>query len=266
MEFYKYHGAGNDFILLKEIGSNNPVELAKKMCHRRFGIGADGLMYPTESTIADIKMSYYNSDGSFATMCGNGLRCFSRFVYEKGILSKDNFLVETGDGVKKVTLNIEDNQVQSVTVEMSKGEIPIRGHHFDFDPIAYNGHFLEFGVPHLVLPVIELAPKELITNGPIIEKAPFFENGTNVNFVQIKDKNHIQVDTWERGAGYTYACGTGCCASVYVCYKKGLVDKKVNVETKGGSLFIELLEDDLVMMTGAAIKICKGDFLQASDQ
>lgn len=265
MEFYKYHGAGNDFILLKEVSAIAPAELAKKICHRRFGIGADGLMLPETSDVADIKMTYFNSDGSFATMCGNGLRCFSKFVYEEGLINKESFSVETGDGVKKVKLNLENDSVVSVTVEMSRGALVLKSHHFDLDEKAYKGYFLELGVPHLVLAVKDLGAKEVITNGPILEKASFFEKGTNVNFIQIKDKNHIRVDTWERGAGYTYACGTGCCASVYAAYKNELVSNRVSVETKGGHLNIEILEGDIVMMTGPAIKICKGDFLYTYD-
>lgn len=141
MEFSKYHGAGNDFILMKVIGDESPVELAQHMCHRRFGIGADGLMYPEKSEIADIKMFYYNSDGSFATMCGNGLRCFSRFVYEENIVAKTEFTVETGDGIKEVALVLEENEVKGVKVKMHEGSISGDKHAFEIDDTSYKGTF-----------------------------------------------------------------------------------------------------------------------------
>jgi diaminopimelate epimerase len=261
MEFFKYHGAGNDFILMNSIGDKSPVELSKDLCHRRFGIGADGLMYPEPSDIADIKMLYYNSDGSFATMCGNGLRCFSKFLYEENIVAKTEFSVETGDGIKEVSLVLEENDVTAVKVKMHEGAIPRSKHAFEIDEASYKGAFLHLGVPHLVLKVETIDEKKLRKHGPQMEKAANFENGTNVNFVRVVDREHIKVDTWERGAGYTYACGTGCCASVYALYKEGIIEAGVTVTTLGGQLFIEVLENDVVMMTGPAIKICKGNYL-----
>jgi len=265
MEFYKYHGTGNDFILMKSPGEYTMEELSKTVCHRRFGVGADGLMVPENSSLADIKMVYHNSDGSFATMCGNGLRCFARFVYEEDLVDKTSFTVETGDGIKEVSLNVEAGYVTSVKVKMSHEALEIEGHAFDLGRYQYKGEFLHLGVPHLVVPVESLAEKELLTNGPIMEKAPCFEQGTNVNFVRVIHEESIKVDTWERGAGHTYACGTGCCASVYALHKKGVLKKKVEVQVKGGLLEIEVLADDTVYMTGPAIKICKGDYLAAID-
>lgn len=262
MEFYKYHGAGNDFILMKTLHGKKPNQVAKQLCHRRFGVGADGLMYPEPSSKADIKMVYYNSDGSYATMCGNGLRCFSRFVYEEGLVTSDRFSVETGDGIKEVVLNIASGEVESVAVEMHRGEIKLVQHQFDLQDKLYKGSFLHLGVPHLVLPLASVTEDEICTTGPILEKSPVFPEGTNVNFIQVVDRERIKVDTWERGAGYTYACGTGCCASVYVAYKMGLVASTVEVEVKGGLLTIEIMEDESVFMTGPAIKICKGDYLE----
>jgi len=261
MEFYKYHGAGNDFILLQTIDGHKADVLAVNMCHRRFGVGADGLMYPENSFVADIKMVYYNSDGSFATMCGNGLRCFSKFVYEIGLVDNNKFTVETGDGIKEVQLHIKEDAVTAVTVEMHSGTLDMRQHHFDMEDKVYEGSYLHLGVPHLVVPVTTISEKEICTTGPVLEKAPFFDNGTNVNFVRVENKQAIHVDTWERGAGYTYACGTGCCATVYALHKKGLLSDKVTVNVKGGVLEIEVLEGDVVMMTGPAIKICKGNYL-----
>lgn len=261
MEFFKYHGAGNDFILVKTLGSYTIETLAKALCHRRFGIGADGIMLPENSEVADVKMVYYNSDGSYATMCGNGLRCFSKFVYEEQIVSKSSFTVETGDGIKTVDLKIENDEVIAVTVKMSDGEKKLMGHQFQFGDQVYRATFLNLGVPHLVVPVESLTEKEITTHGPMMEKAPVFEKGTNVNFVRVIDRKSIYVDTWERGAGYTYACGTGCCASVYALYKANKIDEKVSVMVKGGQLEIELLPDQSIMMTGPAIKICKGHYL-----
>lgn len=261
MEFFKYHGAGNDFILMKTLGPYTIEALAKALCHRRFGIGADGIMVPESSEIADVKMVYHNSDGSYATMCGNGLRCFSKFVYEEHIVNKSSFRVETGDGVKTVDLKIENDEVIAVTVKMSDGEKKLTGHQFQLGDKVYHGTFLNLGVPHLVVAVESLTEKEIRTNGPIMEKAPVFEDGTNVNFVRVMDRKSIYVDTWERGAGYTYACGTGCCASVYALYEADQIDEKVSVMVKGGRLEIELAADRSIRMTGPAIKICKGNYL-----
>lgn len=263
MEFFKYHGAGNDFILMKDLNGASPKQVAKQLCHRRFGVGADGLMYPERSDIADIKMVYYNTDGSYATMCGNGLRCFSRFVYEEGLVSSNRFSVETGDGIKVVDLHIVLGQVEAVTVEMHRGAIDMVDHQFDLGDKVYKGRFLHLGVPHLVLPVSSISEEEICSSGPVIEKSPVFPQGSNVNFIQVLNRKKIKVDTWERGAGYTYACGTGCCASVYVACKMGLVDSTVEVEVKGGLLSIEVTEDEVVFMTGPAIKICKGNYLEA---
>jgi diaminopimelate epimerase len=261
MEFFKYHGAGNDFILMKDLDGYSIEALAQALCHRRFGVGADGLMIPEPSAIADIKMVYHNSDGSYATMCGNGLRCFSKFVYEEGLVGQETFTVETGDGIKRVSLTIEEGKVEAVKVKMSDGKKDLAHHQFQFEDRVYQGTYLNLGVPHLVVPVEGLTEKEIVTYGPKIEKAPVFENGTNVNFVRVVDSKEIHVDTWERGAGYTYACGTGCCASVYALYVSGEIDSTVSVVVKGGKLEIEVLPDGSVMMTGPAIKICKGNYL-----
>ncbi|MBN2898719.1 MAG: diaminopimelate epimerase [Clostridia bacterium] len=261
MEFYKYHGAGNDFILMKSIGDYTMSEVAKTLCHRRFGVGADGFMVPEASEIADIKMVYYNSDGSYATMCGNGIRCFSKFVYEEAYVDQTSFSVETGDGIKDVVLTLEGDEVVSVTVKMSDGGHVIDRHHFDMAEVQYEGMYLHLGVPHLVVPVEHISEKEITTYGPLMEKASVFPKGTNVNFARVVSRDQIHVDTWERGAGYTYACGTGCCATVYSLHQAGMLEGKVRVFVKGGELVIEVLPDQSVMMTGPAIKICKGVFL-----
>lgn len=269
MQFKKYHGAGNDFILMKTIKGMDPEALAKKVCHRHFGIGADGLMYPGESEGFDIKMTYLNSDGSKATMCGNGLRCFSRFVYEEGLVKKEVFTVETDAGPYDVQVNLDNDMVKSVTVDMGT---------VDFDPslipvedsgeviektIEINGESIEisslfFGVPHTVVFQKELKASYLLDVGPKVEKHPLFIEGTNVNFVQVVDRDHLLVDTWERGAGHTMACGTGVCASVAVAKHLNKVGDKVVVNVPGGVIEVTI-ENGHLIMTGGATEICLGN-------
>ena len=272
MNFIKMEGLGNDFILIEdteELLIDKEIEIAKKVCNRRFGIGADGLVIIRKSNVADAKMVIINSDGSRANMCGNAIRCFAKYLYEIKSLKKDKILIETGDGIKGVYLRLNNNEVSLVRVNMGnasfKGEdilLNSKNKLIDEDVIINNKSYkltsLLMGVPHTIL--INNKNQYSIEDAKIIEKYNLFTNGTNVNLVNIIDENNIEVQTWERGAGATLACGTGCCASVVALNKMGMCSNNVKVKTLGGELEVQLSEGN-VYMIGEAKFICKGELL-----
>lgn len=273
MKFWKLHGIGNDFLVIDgrfdNIDCDNYEELAKKVCHRRFSVGADGLLVVKDSNLADIEMVYYNSDGSRAAMCGNGLRCFVKFVYDNNIVSKDEFNVYTLDGIKKIKVFLEDNKIYSIKVNMGKGSFLTKDISINFDKEIFVNEKIKvidkeftlssmlMGVPHTITLVDELNLDEVYKYGKEIEKYNIFSKGTNVNFVKIEDENNISVHTWERGCGYTLACGTGMTASAVICNYLNKVGKSVNVKSQGGSVKIDI--EDFVYMTGPSVKICEGN-------
>lgn len=274
MEFWKLQGIGNDFIAID--GRNDNIEndkygeLAKKVCHRRFSVGADGLLVVRNTDMADIEMVYYNSDGSRASMCGNGLRCFVKFVYDNNIIKKEEFDVYTLDGIKKINIDIKDNHSNIIKVNMGKGsfkseDIPVNTTKEVFINEKINILDKEFiissmlmGVPHTVVFVEDIDMREVHKYGPLIEKYEIFTQNTNVNFVKVIDESNIIVRTWERGCGYTLGCGTGMTASVVISNYLNKVGKNVNVTSEGGSIKIDLVDNE-VYMSGSAQKICEGN-------
>ncbi|WP_127836372.1 diaminopimelate epimerase [Clostridium prolinivorans] len=262
MKFTKMHGNGNDFIVLEDFDNKITDEgnLAKKLCNRNFAIGADGILIVRKSVKADIQMVIINSDGSYAAMCGNGIRCFAKYVWEKNIVNKKEIKIETGDGIKKAYLDIKNGEVASITINMGKPSfdpnlIPaisnseIINKKINVNNKEYIINSLLMGVPHTV--IFGLFDKFCIEDGKYIEKYDIFPIGTNVNFCEIISRENIKVATWERGAGPTLACGTGSCACVVAANKLDLVDNKVLVNIPGGKLIIEITEDG-VLMTGPA--------------
>lgn len=277
MKFMKWHGAGNDFILLSEADvpsqyEDNLSDLAKILCHRRFGIGADGLMVAYSSQVAAIKMVYYNSDGSHAAMCGNGIRCFSSYCHYVGLVPQTTFEVETDDGIKAISLDSSGGY--KVTVGM--GEANFLAEQVPFIPTQeengffkltvadriFNASVLKVGVPHTVvfLDQDSLSEEGFTHYGNLLEHHQAFPERTNVNFVKVLDKRHLRVDTWERGAGLTYACGTGVCAAVAASHKLGLVQFPVTVTVTGGQLEIDIKEEG-ILMTGPAVAIASGEYI-----
>ena len=272
MKFYKMQGAGNDFIFIEDFENkiDNECELAKKLCDRHFGIGADGLIIVRNSLKAKAKMVIINSDGSRANMCGNAIRCFGKYVYEKNIVKDKIFTVETGDGEKEIEIILDGRKVKYVKVYMGipsyKGsDIPLNNldelidKRVTINNKEYNLTTVLVGVPHTI--VIEKEKEyDVHIDGRNIEKFKLFKEGTNVNFVKVVDDTHIRVDTWERGAGATLACGTGCSASVLVCKKLGLVnaEKEIYVKTKGGELLIEVSSEG-IYMKGPAVHGFSGE-------
>lgn len=268
MIFTKMHGNGNDFIVIEDLEEKikDISELSRKLCNRNFGIGGDGLLIVRKSSIADIQMIIINSDGSYAAMCGNGIRCFAKYVWEHKLVENDVINIETGDGIKTAYLEIVDNEVLNVTINMGNpvfipGLIPalseeeIIERNIIISNKEYKINTLLMGVPHTVL--LGKLSDFNVEEGKHIEKYRLFPQGTNVNFCEVVDKNNIKVKTWERGAGPTLACGTGSCASVVVANKLGLTEKKVLVQIPGGNLIIELTTDG-VLMTGPAVNVFRG--------
>lgn len=272
MEFYKYTGLGNDFIIMDNINNNVEMdgELAKKLCDRHFGIGADGLVLASPSKTCDIRMEIYNSDGSIAEMCGNASRCFAKFVYEKKLVTKEKFNIETLAGVIEPSLQIEDGQVKYVTVDMGEPRFHSREIPFSLDmdrvvdyPIHVDGKeyritSMFMGVPHTVIFTDQISDEYVKEIGRKIEISDYFPRKTNVNFVSVLSRKEIIIRTWERGAGYTLACGTGSCASVVAGILTDRLDENVLVHLRGGDLNIEWKGDN-VLMTGEALEVFKGN-------
>lgn len=273
MEFKKYVAAGNDFIAFKgeDIKGIDKNNLALSVCNRHFGLGADGILIAEESDIGDIQMLYYNSDGSQGEMCGNGIRAFSKFIYEEDIIKKEEIKIETLAGIKNVKLSINEDIVEKVKVNMGRPiysgkKIPvdidkdrIEGEEITIDGKSYEFSAVLVGVPHVVIFVDDIKNIDINDLGSKIETHDLFPKKTNVNFVEVISKEKINIYTWERGAGRTLGCGTGSSSSVLIGNNLGLLNKKVEVETEGGSLVIELVNEE-IFMTGTATLIAEGEY------
>ncbi len=257
MKFTKMHGLGNDY--LYHYGElEHPEKLAVQLSDRHFGIGSDGIVQITPSEIADFKMRIYNADGSEAKMCGNGIRCVGKYVYEKGYTDKENLRIETLSGIRFLKLAIEQKKVKSVTVAMGKVEVrqpvtlTIEGKEITCTPVSV-------GKPHAVIFVKDVKSIPLDCLGPRIEKHSYFPDGVNVEFAEQVAENALRMRVWERGSGITMACGTGACAVAAAVVKKGLCSagREITVQLDGGQLRIKIEEDDTVIMTGTANTICE---------
>lgn len=273
MQFTKMHGLGNDFIFIEnpENKEMDYATLAAKWCHRQLGIGADGLVVVLPSNEADFRMRIINADGSEANMCGNAIRCFARYVFERGAVQSKKFSIETFAGIMVPEVIVGNGMVESVQVNMGKPDIlreniPMLGN----EPAAINVMLpigenevnitsLLMGVPHTMVFVEEATAIDLKSVGPMIEKHLYFPKGTNVNFVEVIDSERIRLRTWERGAGATLACGTGSCASAVASVLNEYTGRKVTVELQHGELLIEWDEDSTVFMTGPAEEVFSGE-------
>ena len=269
MKLTKMHGLGNDFVVFSDPNGANKdyTELAIKLCHRQTGIGADGLAIVVPSDVADIRMRIINSDGSEAEMCGNAIRCFSKYAYEHGQITTDTFTIETLAGIMKPSLTIENGKVTLVTVDMGKPFFNSKDIPMDVNidkvidyPLELNGEIIPvssvlMGVPHTEVFVEDVTKIALHTQGPQRETDPIYPRKSNINYVEVVNDHHIKVRTWERGAGATLACGTGSCASAVMSYEKGLTGREVDVELYLGTLHISYREDSTVFMTGPAEEV-----------
>ena len=272
MEFAKMEAAGNDFIVFNGIKYQiqEYSKLALNTCDRQLSLGADGILVCENSNRADIKMLYYNSDGSQGEMCGNGIRCLAKYVYEEGIVNKDVITVETLAGIKTVCLDVIDKEVRNIRVNMGKPifeteKIPvnIEKEAVIEETIEIDGQKIIFssvlvGVPHTVIFVDNIKDININDLGQKIETNSLFPKKTNVNFIEVVDRENINIYTWERGAGRTLGCGTGSCASVAIGNLIGKLENKVNVKTEGGELKVEIQDDGQIYMEGKANRIYDG--------
>ncbi|PKK99237.1 MAG: diaminopimelate epimerase [Tenericutes bacterium HGW-Tenericutes-2] len=264
MKFQKYHGTGNDFIMVSFIPSN-PEELAKNICDRHFGIGADGLIYPSESSVADIKFNYYNSDGSIAPMCGNGMRCFVQYLLDNQMINKHSFNVETLAGIIHVEYNPESKLIKinlgKPIFKLEEPNVSTPIHEFKQQALSISGNIIKFytinmGTLHTVLYVTP--NMDIKSIGPELSKNKFFPKHSNVNFVEVIDQNTQKITTFERGAGWTLSCGTGTAASAVVSRKLGLVNEVVQSIVPGGVLNVYVEEE--IKLEGPAKRIATGEY------
>ena len=271
MHFYKYHGLGNDFVLTMDLDGSVDAspERAVKICDRHTGIGADGWMLIRRSDHCDIQMYLYNSDGSVAEMCGNGLRCFAKFVYDHRLVEKEDFTVETLAGVMQVHVTAEDGECRLVTANIGapsfeKPAIPMVGEGCcDRETVTvldrdFTISACLMGVPHVVVFGSTFHDAEVLKYGPPLEVSPLFPRKDNINFANVLDDHTVEVRTWERGCGRTLACGTGSCATAALCFRSGFTGPEVEIRLQEGSLWIRVTDEGIVM-TGPAALAFEGD-------
>ena len=269
MHFSKYHALGNDYLVLdpKDAAELPGKDAIVRICHRNFGLGSDGILYgPLKSEQADFGLRIMNPDGSEAEKSGNGLRIFARYLYDTGAIKNDSFTVDTPGGV--VTCQIADG-AQSITVEMGRvnfgmDHIPVEGpEQTDQNlgqPLTFNGktetvYVANIGNPHCVLVRDEISAKEAKEDGAAIEVHPEFPKRTNVQFLKVIDRNNVQIEIWERGAGYTLASGSSSSAAAAVAHRIGLCDEDITVHMPGGKIGIHIGADFAVRMSGPATRV-----------
>ncbi len=281
IEFVKMHGAGNDYVYVDCTKEElpNPGAISEYVSHRRFSIGSDGLIMICKSDVADFKMRMFNADASEGKMCGNGVRCVAKFVYDRGLTDKNSITLETLAGIKKIDMTVEEGKVMSAKVDMGKPifkctEIPMISDHFMFvdqglvlsdnygeEKVVYNGTSISMGNPHFVTFVDDVDALNLEELGPQFEHHQLFPEGVNTEFVQVIDENTVKFRVWERGSGETWACGTGasavCVASILLS-RAGKKGEPLTVIAKGGTLKVTYGEDDHVYLEGPAVTSFEG--------
>ena len=277
IKFTKMHGLGNDFILIdcldKELGNHSYLSnLSKKLCDRHFGIGADGLILILPSEKTDLQMKIYNSDGTEAQMCGNGIRCFAKYAYENKIISKIKFTIETLAGIITPELIFKGKEISGIKVDMGipkleRKEIPMEGENA---PTVVNETLkidsktifqitcVSMGNPHCITFVNDIQSIPVEEIGPKIENHPLFPEKTNAEFIQVLNKQEINFRVWERGAGETLACGTGACAALVATILNKKTDREAIIHLPGGDLDIQWADNGHVYMTGPAELAFKG--------
>ncbi len=276
MDIIKMHGLGNDFICLDHFlfpPDMDYPEMARKLCHRQLGVGGDGLIAILPSITADARMRIYNSDGSEAEMCGNGIRCFAKFVYDVGYVRKELMEIETLAGILPIKLEIVEGEVRQITVDMGEpcldpDKIPVLAggdmavqQKLEISSEKFIFTAVSMGNPHCVIFVKDFEPLKWQKLGPEIEILPIFPKKTNVEFVRVDSYDEITMKVWERGVGPTLACGTGACASVVAGVLEGRINRQVTVHLPGGDLQIEWQEDNHVYMSGPATYVFRAQLL-----
>lgn len=272
LDFTKMHGCGNDYIYVNgfelDFEKAIKVKLAKTLSDRHFGIGADGLIFINPSPVADFEMEMYNADGSRAEMCGNGIRCVAKYVYDRKMVNKEEFVIESMGNRKIINVSVKDGLVETVRVDMGapilKPElIPVVSTYDTFidtpvniDGKTYKMTCVSMGNPHAV---IFHNPEDVLSLGPFVENNSIFPKRVNAEFVEILDRKNVRMRVWERGTGETLCCGTGCCATTVACILNGYTDNEITVHVPGGK--IDVLwnkEDNHIYMTGPATTVFDG--------
>lgn len=271
MKFYKYHALGNDYVVIEpdEVAIGLTKEQIRRICHRNYGVGSDGILYGSiETDDADFALRIFNPDGSEAEKSGNGLRIFSRFLWDKDKVGKKQFTILTAGG--KVNAQVFE-EGKKIRIDMGKvsfdsAKIPVAGSAREVinEKMEINGEVIEFsavtiGNPHCVILRNEISEALARRLGPKIETDSHFFNRTNVQFMKVLDKTNIRIEIWERGAGYTLASGSSSCAAAAVARRLGLCDSQITVHMPGGQLDIIVSNDFLVTMTGSVVKVAEGE-------
>ena len=283
MKFTKMHGIGNDYVYVNCLREHveRPKETAVAVSDRHFGIGSDGLILIKPSNCADFEMEMYNADGSRGAMCGNGIRCVAKYVYDYGLTDKEQISVATGSGIKQLDLTVENGKVSLVKVDMGSPileaeKIPARRDYFGekqeqgdqriiAENLAVQGRDYEvtcvsMGNPHCITCVDDVDGLEIEQIGPDFENHPAFPDRVNTEFIRVIDRNTVQMRVWERGSGETWACGTGACAVAVACILNGWTEDTVTVKLRGGDLDIFWdRQKNTVFMTGPAVTVFDGE-------
>lgn len=275
MKFTKMHGCGNDYVYVDctKKRLDNPEKVSEFVSDRHFGIGSDGLILINPSEVADFEMAMYNADGSRGEMCGNGIRCVAKFVYDKGLTDKTTITIETLAGIKTLDLTVKDGAVETVKVNMGSPElkselIPVVSdkekvvdEKVTVDGVEYSITCVSMGNPHCVTFLEQdVRVLDLPKIGPSFENNEIFPKRINTEFVNIIDRTHLRMRVWERGSGETLACGTGACATAVAAIINGYCDDTVDIELLGGHLSIQYdREANLVFMTGPATIVYDGE-------
>lgn len=277
IKFTKMHGCGNDYVYIngisQDIPADNKPDIVRQLSDRHFGIGSDGVIFINASDIADFEMEMWNADGTRAEMCGNGIRCVAKYVYDYGLTDKTEVDICSFDKIKHILLTVENGKAVTARVDMGEpilkpSEIPTTAIGVEKVikyPIDVKGSVVDvtcvsMGNPHAIVYVDDVDSLEIEKIGPFIENHSFFPKRTNVEFVQNIDKSHIKMRVWERGTGETLACGTGCCALTVAGVLNGLTGREVEIQVLGGIINVKWDETDgHVYMTGPATTVFEGD-------
>ena len=268
MQFIKMHGLGNDYIYVDcfdpvtadLIAQTELSSLAQQLSDRHFGIGSDGLVLILPSDEADAQMRIFNADGSEAQMCGNAIRCVGKYLYESGLCRRTQIRIQTLAGLRTLRLYVAEGKVDSVEVKMGKAEVLFDELMINYRPVAFVS--VNMGNPHIVLfPQTHVATMSLTPLGPTLERHPHFPEGTNVEFVSVRNPNELDMRVWERGSGETMACGTGACAAAVAASVLSKTDNSVTVHLRGGDLHVHYdPETREVTMRGPATEVFRGEY------
>ncbi|MBN2314652.1 MAG: diaminopimelate epimerase, partial [Sedimentisphaerales bacterium] len=270
--FHKYHGLGNDYLVIDPNVDDVDLtpETIRLICHRNFGVGADGILYGPYKNDENLRVKIFNPDGSEAEKSGNGLRIFAKYLYEKKYVVEKHFRIQTLGGL--VEAHIQDDTGNLIKIEMGQitfrsNEIPVRGNErevvdeeMEINGKKYRVTCLSVGNPHCVIPMAAISEETARELGPSVENHDMFPNRINMQLLKVRDRTNIEIQIWERGAGYTLASGSSSCAAAAAAHRLGLVDNKIHVNMPGGTLFVEIGEDDQIHLTGEVEGVLEGCF------